>query len=318
MKIIKNGSTDPYFNLACEEYLIDNSKEDIFMLWRNSPSVIIGRNQNAYGEINESYCKEQGIKVVRRLTGGGAVFHDLGNVNYTFVTDSDKTAALDFERFCRPIISSIEKLGVKANLSGRNDIMANGKKISGTAQCVRNNRLMHHGCILYCTDLSSVENALKVNEEKMQSKGIKSIRSRVANLSDLIENAPNVESFIDYIESESKGEITELSESEKSAIEKIAKDKYMTWEWNFGKSKIFAKTNTKRFHFGTVTLKYTLEFGIVADVKIEGDFFGIADPEDLCKMIKGRRYDNNLFNGIDVESFIKGATNKEIMSLFCE
>lgn len=318
MRIIHNKSTDPYFNLATEEYLIDNADEDIFMLWRNDRAVIIGRNQNTYAEINENFCRENGVKVVRRLTGGGAVFHDLGNVNYTFITNAEEAQALDFARFCKPIIDALGLFGVKAELSGRNDITAEGRKVSGTAQCVRNGRLMHHGCILYSADLSSVEGALKVNEEKMRSKGIKSVRSRVANLADLIYNAPDVEGFIDFIESHTDGIRRDLGEDEINAISKLTKVKYSTWEWNFGKSKNFSKTSTKRFPYGTVTVSYTLDAGVITEIVFEGDYFGTGDASELSKLLAGRRFGREMTDGVDFGKYIAGMTAEDAAALLTE
>ena len=318
MRIIYNKRTNPYFNLACEEYLIDNAKDDIFMLWRNESAVIIGKNQNAYAEINEAFVKEHGIKVVRRLTGGGAVFHDLGNVNYTFIVGEERTSKLDFERFCKPIIIALNNLGLDASLSGRNDIIANGKKISGTAQCVRNGKIMHHGCILYSADLSGVAGALNVNTDKMKSKGIKSVRSRVSNIADLLENPLPVESFIEYIMNTAAGERLDLSEQEEKEVSKLADGKYSTWEWNFGKSKKYEKTVSKRFDYGVITVNYTLDGGIVTDISFEGDYFGVRDTKELSEKIIGKRFERDIFNGIDVENYIFGASNNDLLSLLIQ
>ena len=186
MKIYITDRTDPYFNLASEQYLLDTENDEVFMLWRNEKAVIIGRNQNAYAEINKPFVDEHGIKVVRRLTGGGAVFHDLGNVNFTYIVPRSDCPTLDFERFSRPVINALRGLGVEAELSGRNDITVDGRKISGNAQCVYNNKVMHHGTLLFSADMSQMAGALNVDEEKIKSKGIKSVRARVCNLSEYL------------------------------------------------------------------------------------------------------------------------------------
>ena len=195
--VIFNSSLDPYFNLAAEQYLLERrDTAPVFMIWRNSPAVIIGKNQNAYAELNEAFIRENDIKVVRRLTGGGAVFHD---VNYTFISPKQGANALDFARFCAPIIEALCDLGANAVLSGRNDIEIDGRKVSGNAQTVCGDRILHHGTLLWSADLSKLAGALKVDPEKIASKGIKSVRSRVANIRDLIGSEMSATDFIDYL-----------------------------------------------------------------------------------------------------------------------
>lgn len=181
---IRNESKDPHFNLALEEYVFYNfdPNEEYVILWQNEPSVIIGRNQNTIEEINAKFIKEHNINVVRRMSGGGAVYHDLGNLNYTFIINSDKDVISNFKKFTEPIVSALAKLGVKAEFSGRNDITIDGKKFSGNAQHYANNRLLHHGTILFNSDLAVVQEALNVKIDKLKSKGVKSVRSRVTNV----------------------------------------------------------------------------------------------------------------------------------------
>jgi lipoate-protein ligase A len=180
MRAIFNRSTDPYFNLASEEYLLDTSEDDVFMLWRNSPSVIVGKNQNTWEQIDAAYTEKHGIAVVRRITGGGAVFHDLGNVNFSFVTEADSSKKLNFEKFTDPVVRALSGMGVDARLDGRNDLVAEGFKISGNAECVKTGRtgrqmMLHHGTLLFCADLTRLAAALRVDPEKIKSKGIKSV-----------------------------------------------------------------------------------------------------------------------------------------------
>lgn len=191
MQIIYNDSHDQYFNLAAEEYLLENSDDDISMLWRNDRTVVVGKNQNTWAEVSTPFVRENSIGVVRRMTGGGAVFHDLGNVNFTFIC-AYGGGGIDFSRFASPIIRYLGTLGIDASLGGRNDILADGRKISGNAQCVYrrsdgSERLMHHGTLLYSADLSEMSGALNVNREKLVTKGIESVKSRVANISALSE-----------------------------------------------------------------------------------------------------------------------------------
>ena len=196
MRYIKLCSNDPYYNLAVEEYLLNNSEEDIFMLWQNAPTVVIGKNQNAYAEVNLEYAREKEIKISRRITGGGAVYHDLGNINYTFITSEKKARALDYEYFTRPIIDALKFLGLDCKLSGRNDLECDGRKFSGNAQFCSNGRILHHGTLLFNTDVSEMSAVLKVDKEKLEYKAVKSHKGRVINLIDLLENKISAYEFI--------------------------------------------------------------------------------------------------------------------------
>ena len=317
MKIYKNENTDPYFNLASEQYLLDNEEDDVFMLWRNSPAVIIGRNQNAYAEINRKFVTENNIAVVRRLTGGGAVFHDLGNINFTFITKKGETGALDFARFCQPVIDALRALGVPAELSGRNDMTANGRKFSGNAQCVYNGRVMHHGTLLFDADMTKMSGALNADLEKMKSNGVKSVRARVCNLKEYLPDM-SVTELKSYLESSMGQSSVPFSDGQIKGIEKLKKEKYESWEWDYGKSKEFAKTVKKRFPFGTVEISYTSEHGVLTDVMIRGDYFGEADTGVLEGSLKGIRLcRSDLLEKLQLsDKYIFGSKPEDIAELF--
>ncbi|MBE6671762.1 MAG: lipoate--protein ligase [Ruminococcaceae bacterium] len=323
MIIYRNNSVDPYFNLASEQYLLDEKNGGIFMLWRNDNAVIIGKNQNAYAEIDLEYVEKNNIKVVRRLTGGGAVFHDIGNINYTFIVPESEKATLDFERFTRPVIKAIEALGVEnVCLSGRNDIMIGEQKISGNAQTQYNGKTLHHGTLLYSADLSKLAGALRVDPEKIKSKGIKSVRNRVGNISEYISEKLDTEEFMSYLEGyiskETDSDIIEFSDEDMQKIQQLSDSKYSTWEWNFGKSKEFCTEKKKRYPFGSVAVDLSLENGIIKSVKIFGDFFGLKDVSILEEQLLGLRYEMNEVRnsidsvilgecicGIDIEQFLE-------------
>jgi len=297
MIIYRNYNTDPYFNLAAEEYLLNNAEEDIFMLWRNESAVIIGKNQNAYAELDVDYVENNNVKVVRRMTGGGAVFHDLGNVNYTFIT-SGESSVLNFERFTLPIINAIKTLGYEnVYLSGRNDIMMGDFKISGNAQTSCNGKTLHHGTILYSADLSKLSKALHVDEEKIKSKGIKSVRNRVENIKELLNTHMDVAGFMEYIEDHVSAQygkqICSFTPEQMQNIQRLADEKYSTWEWNYGRSKEFVADKKKRYDFGSVCVSFTAENGLVKGIKITGDFFGVKDVSDVEKMLFGCRLEKN-------------------------
>lgn len=296
MVIYKNSSLDPYFNLAAEQYLLDTKEGSMFMLWRNDNAVIIGKNQNAYAELDLDYVQTHGIKVVRRLTGGGAVFHDKGNINFSFIVPESQNATLDFARFTKPVIDAIASLGVEdICLSGRNDIMIGSTKISGNAQSSYNGKTLHHGTLLYSSDLTMLAGALKADPEKIKSKGIKSVRNRVSNIKEHLDTDMSVEEFMDYIEGfiarENDGKVMEFSKTDIEKIQKIADEKYSAWEWNFGKSKEFIANKKRRYPFGSVGVDVVAENGIIKNLEIYGDFFGVRDISDLVKTLSGVRYD---------------------------
>ena len=317
-------TTDPYFNLAIEEYLTDTfDGTDIFMLWQNDKSVIIGKNQNTYAEVNKAFAEEKGIKIVRRLTGGGAVFHDLGNVNFTFITRAEEGTALNYSVFCEPIITALSTLGIDACLSGRNDILANGLKISGNAQCVRNGCVLHHGTLLWGADFSYMQGVLHPDPEKLQSKGIKSVASRVGNLRDLIPAgqkltaASSAADFMRFLGDAFDGDKRDFTPEQTAAIARLRDEKYGTWEWNWGKSPAMTAEHRKRFPFGSVCVSLNVNRGIIESIRFSGDFFGARSVEELETALAGCRCEReDLLAGLqNVGACISGAAPEDIAAL---
>ncbi len=318
MKCYRNESTDPYFNLAAEQYLLDTEDDDIFMLWRNERTVVIGRNQNAYAEIDVPFVTENRIAVVRRLTGGGAVFHDLGNLNFTFIVPRKDCPELDFGRFCRPIVDALRFLGVPAELSGRNDLTAEGRKFSGNAQCVYNGKVLHHGTLLFSAELSDMAGALRVNEEKMKSKGVRSVRARVCNLSSYLPGM-TVTGLKAFLENRIGADrLVTFSPEQMNAIEALKRDKYATWEWNFGVSKEYGRSVGKRFPYGTVELSFTAAHGVLTEVRFQGDYFGTKPVSELEAAMIGCRLQPEAIAArlSDVGAYLFGASPSEIAALF--
>lgn len=324
MIIIVNNNTDPCFNLASEEYLITHTNEPIFMLWRNEKSVIIGVNQNTAAEVDRDYCEQNNIKVVRRMSGGGAVFHDLGNVNYTYIEENDGTKFSNYAHFTRDVFDYLDSLGVKAELSGRNDVLIDGKKVIGNAQCVKGSKILHHGCMLYSADLSKLAGALKVNKAKIESKGIKSVSSRVVNIADKIKGDMSAEEFIKGLQTFVKGrnncEIREFTDAEKQEIEKLRDTKYSTFEWNFGKSPDYSYQKTEKFPYGLITVSFNATAGEIKEISIRGDFFGIREITELEKALTGIRHDigsiKAVLSGVILDDYVKGATVEDLIKLF--
>jgi len=297
--IDNEGITDPRMNLALEEYALRHfgEEDDYLLFYINEPSIIIGRNQNTLEEINDEYVRKNGIHVVRRMSGGGAVYHDLGNLNFSFITKYKKEKLNNFLKFNEPVIQILNEMGVPAEMSGRNDILANGRKISGNAQFSTGKRMFSHGTLLYCTDLDEVKHALNVKMSKIQSKGHKSVRSRVANIIEFLDdNRMPVAEFrqriLDGLYREKEHfETYKLTEEEWQAIHKLKENKYGNWDWNFGKSPKFNIQRTKRFPAGEIDLRLDVQKGRIENLTIYGDFFGEKPVREIEDLLAGVRYD---------------------------
>ena len=298
--IDNEGCTDPKLNLALEEYALRNfdSSTDYLLFYINKPSIIIGRNQNTLEEINQEYINEKDIQVVRRISGGGAVYHDLGNLNFSFITNHDGKSISNFKKFTAPVIRVLNNMGVVAELKGRNDILVDEKKISGTAQFSTGKRMISHGTLLFDTDMGEVTKALQVKMSKIQSKGHKSVRSRVANISEFLKTPITMNSFknqllIGLYDAREHFEIYKLTEAEWKAVHQLKKEKYDLWDWNFGRSPKFNIQRNKRFLIGEIDLRIFVENGLISDFKIFGDFFGRQPVSDLEDLLIGVPYDKN-------------------------
>ena len=317
MLYIYNKNTNPYFNLAAEEYVLKEFQEECFMLWRNEPSIIVGKNQNTLAEINLDYVRQHKIPVVRRLSGGGAVFHDLGNLNFTFIVNEDVSSFSDFKRFTQPIIDVLRKLSVNAEFSGRNDITIDGKKISGNAQYYYKNRILHHGTLLFSSSITDLSAALKVRPVKFEDKGVKSVSKRVTNISEHLKEPITIEKFIDLImnhirEQTDESEMYEFTQEDIQKIEKLVREKYSTWEWNFGTSPDYSFKNEKKFTGGTVEVNLNVEKGIIKDIKIYGDFFGKYDVSEVENLLKGVKHSEEeirkVLSNIDMNDYFANIT----------
>ena len=286
-------TTDPAWNLAVEEYVFDRLPKDrmYVMLWQNDHAIIIGKHQNTLAEINESYVREQGIRVVRRLSGGGAVYHDMGNLNFTVIADAEGDA-LDFGRFCDIVIRALAQVGVKAERNGRNDMTIDGKKFSGNAQYIRQGRVMHHGTILFDSNGTVLANALQVDPAKIQAKGIKSVRSRVTNVRPCLPKDMTLPQFrevlLQSILEQFPGESYELTQADISAITAIKSQRYDTWDWNFGHSPACTVTKRQRIEgCGTVEAYIDMDKGCIYSISFRGDFFAVEDPSQLEEILRG-------------------------------
>jgi len=323
MLFILSDRADPYYNLAAEEFLMKELKEEVFMLWRNDNTIVIGRNQNTLAEINYEYVKEQEIRVVRRMTGGGAVYHDMGNINFTFIVNSEDDFS-NYDKFTAPVIGFLRSLGVDARLKGRNDLVIGDKKISGNAQYMHKGRMLHHGTLLYDARQDKLSSALAVSEEKIKSKGIKSVRSRVTNIVSHMQEAMSPENFMmqmaDYMVKNTPDCRYYDLHTHEAEIRKLRDEKYATWEWNFGHSPKYEFFQKKRFPFGEVEVHLQTEReGAVQAAKVYGDFFSkkpIAELEEkLCGVHHEAAELQTLLQSIDISDYIQGMTAEEFLSI---
>ncbi|AAU22662.1 lipoate--protein ligase LplJ [Bacillus licheniformis] len=318
--------TDPRINLAIEEYCLKHldPEETYLLFYINQPSIIIGKNQNTIEEINTKYVDENGIIVVRRLSGGGAVYHDLGNLNFSFITKDDGNSFHNFKKFTEPVVAALKRLGVDAELSGRNDLMANGRKISGNAQFSTKGRMFSHGTLLFDSEIEHVVSALKVKKDKIESKGIKSIRSRVANISEFLDQKMTTVEFrsmlLRYI-FDTEGEIPEykLTEKDWKIINQISKERYQNWDWNYGKSPKFNLQHSKRFQAGSVDIRLEVQKGVIRECKIFGDFFGVGDVSDIEEKLTGVQYERKAIEealqGVDIKHYFGNIQKEEFLDL---
>ncbi|WP_203263874.1 lipoate--protein ligase [Streptococcus uberis] len=323
MKYIVNQSNNPAYNIALEAYAFREllSEDEIFILWINEPAIIIGKHQNTIQEINKEYIDAHGIHVARRLSGGGAVYHDLNNLNYTIISNKSEEGAFDFKTFSQPVIETLADLGVKAEFTGRNDLEINGKKFCGNAQAYYKGRMMHHGCLLFDVDMTVLGDALKVSKDKIESKGIKSVRARVTNIIDELPEKITVNEFSDKILAKMKEtypDMTEyvLSEDELAKIQKSADEQFGNWDWVYGKAPEYTIERNVRYPAGKINTFANVEKSIIKNIKIYGDFFGIKDVQDIEELLVGTRYENKdvleKLKTIDTTQYFSGMTVEEV------
>ncbi len=324
--IDNKGITDPRINLAIEEYALKNLdiNETYLLFYINEPSIIIGKNQNTIEEINTEYVEKNGIHVVRRLSGGGAVYHDLGNLNFSFITKDDGESFHNFRKFTEPVVTALKKLGVNAELSGRNDLLAEGRKISGNAQFSTKGRMFSHGTLLFDSEIESVVSALNVKKDKIESKGIKSIRSRVANISEFITEKVTIEEFRSLLLKnifEGMEEIPEyvLTEKDWEKIHELSKERYQNWDWNYGKSPKFNLQHSHRFPVGQIDVRFEVNKGTVENCKIYGDFFGVGDVREVEDKLTGIKYEKSqiasALEEVDIKHYFGNISKEDFINL---
>lgn len=329
MKFIdNNGITDPTINLALEEYMLRNfgANETFLLFYINKPSIIIGRNQNSIEEINRQYVEENNIKVVRRLSGGGAVYHDEGNLNFSFITKDDGESFHNFAKFTEPVVRALNSIGVPAELIGRNDLLVKDRKISGNAQFATRGRMFSHGTLMFDSEIEHVVHALQVSKEKIESKGIKSIRSRVANISEFLTENMSMKQFKDLLlcqifNVENSAEVPryELTEADWERVHEISTERYARWDWNYGKSPAYNVQARHKFTSGLLDIRLDVKKGIIENCKIYGDFFGVGDVEEIENKLRGVRHKRSevekALENIDISHYLGKITKEDFVSL---
>lgn len=314
---LETHSHDPFYNLAFEEVVLRSRKEGNYLiLWQNDRTVVVGQNQNTEAEINRSFVEAHDIRVVRRATGGGAVYHDLGNLNYSFITDAGETERLSMEVFTRPVVESLKGLGLQAEATGRNDILVDGSKVSGTAQRLSGGRILHHGTLLFDSDPDMVAGALNVDPSKFQSKSSKSVRSRIGSIRFHLREDMDLQTFWSYLKNTLAGSgfyEVQLNEQELADVERLRREKYATWEWNFGRSPRFDLTNKRRFEGGSLEVGLRAEGGHITDIAFYGDFLSRSSLEELKQALRGCA-----FRREDVQTVLERFPLRELFGTIAE
>ena len=323
MIYMETHCTDPCYNLAFEEYQLTHcTGGDLLILWQNENAVVVGLNQNTAGEINSAYVQEHQIRVVRRMTGGGAVYHDMGNLNYSFITDVGDLGAMSIAHFSERVCRALRYMGVPAEVSGKNDIVVNGKKVSGAAQRLYGKRILHHGCLLFRSDTGRIAAALRPDPFKFSSKSTKSVQSRVGNIADYLPPSLTLEDFWrQFLSLLCEGEVVprELSRAEHSEIELLAETKYRTWEWNYGHSPACSIRKERRVE-GCGKLEIHMDVargGDITALSFYGDYFGNGDGQELAGRLIGVPLEESAlraalegvdighyFNAMDLDTFL--------------
>lgn len=325
MLFVENDNRDPYQNHALEEWLMDTMDQDCFMLWRNEKAILLGKNQNAYSEINMPYAAEKGIKLVRRITGGGTVFTDEGNIMFTFISCRGRKDFRDFRRFTEPILTALRNMGVPAEFTGRNDLTIEGKKFSGNAQCRYKDKLLHHGTLMYTANTDELAKALKVRAIKLKSKGVSSVKSRVTNISDYLEAAPDINEFRSRLFRTVMAETPEaaifrLSAQQWAEVKARSLRRHATKEWIYGCNPDFDIRKETKLTSGIIEVFLNVEKGRIQTVKICGDFFGDGDIGDIEQGLQGILYEKEsiaaVLAGYPVRQYFGNIGDEELTAAF--
>lgn len=324
MKLFMLETTDPHLNLAIEEFLFQSAGEDLFLLWQNAPTVVIGKNQNAYAEINLPLAQDMGIAIARRITGGGAVYHDLGNLNYTFISRSNGDGGLDFARFCAPVIEALGELGVSLSLSGRNDLLLDGKKVSGNAQYTANGKTLHHGTLLFDSDLEVLRRILRTDKDSIRPRAVASTRSGVANLKPFLPQLSSAWALAERIAERVEKAYGAIRASVSDCEEILRlRERNASADWLFPTRdylREYTVLHKERYPFGTVEISLKMQGERIGEARIRGDFFGNRPIEELEAFFREKTLSEVLkaLPSLPISQFICGMTGEELCGLLSD
>nr|WP_319998193.1 lipoate--protein ligase [uncultured Draconibacterium sp.] len=314
MLCINLKNNNPFYCLATEEYLLKNFDDDIFMLWQSDKTVVVGKHQNALGEVNYRYVRENDITVARRISGGGTVYHDAGNVNFAFIKNVKSPAEISFKQFTEPVVEALAQLDIEATTSGRNDLLIKGLKISGNAEHIFKNRVLHHGTLLFNSDLENLGNSIKVIPGKYTSKAVQSNRSKVANIAPFLKKDLDIEEFIDFligVQLKKEGaESYTISADEEKAINKLVDEKFTTWEWRWGYSPKYTFTNKVEIDGRTLEIFLKIKKGRIVNANLHGNYFVEPYATELSALLLGK---SHFYEDI---RHLLGADNEELIYAF--
>ncbi len=323
MLCITSPSHDPYFNLASEEYLLKCKQEDFFLLYRNNPSIVVGKHQNTLAEINSDFVQERGIVVARRISGGGTVFQDLGNLNFAFITSGQEGAMVDYARYTQPVINAMRSMGLEVSLGKRNELLLGSKKISGTASHVFKRRSLHHGTLLFSSKMEDLSDALKVQANRFNDRAVKSVRSKVTNIQDHLVEKMGLDDFQNRLlgfifKSIDNASVYQYNDRDMNEIQHLSNSKFSTWEWNYGYSPKYEFSKKIVFNSGNLALHMNVEKGIIQKVNFEGEFMTTRDIHGLEDVLVGTIHDpetlRKRLSGINVADYITGLDNEILLS----
>lgn len=323
MLFVENLNRNPHRNHGLEEWLMDNYEEDCFMLWRNETAILLGRHQNAYNELDIEYAREKGIEIVRRISGGGAVFTDPGNIMFTYISCNGQDDFADFQKFTAPVIKGLRSLGLPVVFTGRNDMEIHGQKFSGNAQCRYKNKVLHHGTLMYNADVTELAKALRVRPIKLKAKGVTSVKSRVTNLADHMEHPMDIEEFRSYLMNFVKQEMPDakelvLTEKQWEEVAQRSKEKYETKEWIYGNAPRFDIQKETKLAGGLIDMFLDIRKGKISKAKIYGDFFSDGEVQDVEKALIGVLYEKDaireVLRTLPVEYYFKNIQGEELLT----
>lgn len=322
MLCILSPDNNPYFNLASEEYLLKNFQEDIILLYSNRPSIVVGKHQNTLAEINFPFVQEKEILVARRISGGGTVYHDLGNLNFAFFTSGKEGELVDYKRATLPIIEALSSLGLDVKLGKRNELLLEGLKISGTASHVFKQRALHHGTLLFSSEMDVLSEALKTSAERFTDRAVKSVPSRVTNIVKHLEEPMEIQGFTErlhgyFLRATEQAIDYQYTSADLEEIKALRDKKFSTWEWNFGYSPKYQFSRRLPAGEGHIQIHMNVVKGIIRELKIEGDFTSGKDIASLEQMLLGTIHDPETIrirlSGVQVSDYILGLQNEELL-----